>query len=132
MDAVGHLHDVFDDTLDALPFKVVFEPLMDLFFTKVPVEVRFYSQRYRRPTHPYAARLPQSPKFCARNRLKRHDGCQGRCRAEYLGEGSSISGVDVHRNHLGVILGKSRRVQQKEFSAYHILKGDERHKFLTV
>ena len=42
VDAVGHLHDVFDDTLDALPFKVVVEPLMDLFFTKVPVEVRFF------------------------------------------------------------------------------------------
>ena len=42
VDAVGHLHDVFDDTLDALPFKVVVEPLMDLFFTKVTVEVRFY------------------------------------------------------------------------------------------
>jgi hypothetical protein len=36
------LHDVFDDTLDALPFKVVVEPLMDLFFTKVTVEVRFF------------------------------------------------------------------------------------------
>jgi hypothetical protein len=45
VDAVGHLHDVFDDSLDALPFKVVVEPLMDLFFTKVPVEVRFFPLR---------------------------------------------------------------------------------------
>ena len=42
VDAVGHLHDVFAFTLDALPFKVVVEPLMDLFFTKVTVEVRFF------------------------------------------------------------------------------------------
>jgi hypothetical protein len=27
VDAVGHLYDVFDDTLDALPCKVVVEPL---------------------------------------------------------------------------------------------------------
>ena len=45
VDAVGHLHDVFDDTLDALPFKVVVEPLMDFFFTEVPVEVRFFPLR---------------------------------------------------------------------------------------
>ncbi len=41
VDAVGHLHDVFAYTLDALPFKVVLELLMDLFFSKVTVEVRF-------------------------------------------------------------------------------------------
>ncbi len=42
VDAEGHLHDVFAYTLDALPFKVVVEPLMDLFFSKVTVEVRFF------------------------------------------------------------------------------------------
>ena len=36
------MHDVFAYTLDALPFKVVVEPLMDLFFYKVTVEVRFF------------------------------------------------------------------------------------------
>ena len=39
------MHDVFNDTLDALPFKVVVEPLMDFFFTEVPVEVRFFPLR---------------------------------------------------------------------------------------
>ena len=36
------MHEVFAYTIDALPFKVVVEPLMDLFFTKVTVEVRFF------------------------------------------------------------------------------------------
>ena len=40
--AVGHLHEIFAYTIDALPFKVVVVPLMDLFFTKVTVEVRFF------------------------------------------------------------------------------------------
>jgi hypothetical protein len=42
VDALGHLQDVFAYTPDALPFKVVVEPLMDLFFSKVTVEVRFF------------------------------------------------------------------------------------------
>ena len=45
VDAVGHLHDVFAYTLDALPFKVVVELLMDLFFSKVTVMVRFFPLR---------------------------------------------------------------------------------------
>ena len=32
VEAVGHLHEVFAYAIDALPFKVVVEPLMDLFF----------------------------------------------------------------------------------------------------
>ena len=42
VDTVGNYHQVFNNALDALEFKVMVKPLKNFFFTEVPVEVRFF------------------------------------------------------------------------------------------